>query len=68
MSYGLVDELNKAHLVSQLCAVLGVNKSSYYYWQGRRQPTAHRLRLQVHAKAVHTETRQTFRHAGCPSP
>jgi putative transposase len=37
-----------------------VNKSSYYYWQGHRQPTAHRLRLQVHARAVHTETRQTY--------
>jgi putative transposase len=60
MSYGLVDELKKAHPVSQLCAVLDVQKSSYYYWQGHRQTTAHRLRLQVHAKAVHTETRQTY--------
>ena len=44
MSYGLVDELKKAHSVSQLCEVLDVQKSSYYYWQGHRQPTAHRLR------------------------
>ncbi len=44
----------------QLCEVLDVQKSSYYYWQGHRQPTAQRLRLQVHARAVHTETHQTY--------
>lgn len=60
MSYGLVDGLKEAYPVSQLCGVLDVNKSSYYYWQGHRQPTTQRLRLQVHAKAVHTETRQTY--------
>ena len=60
MSYSLVDELKKAHPVSQLCEVLDVQKSSYYYWQGHRQPTAQRLRLQVHARAVHTETHQTY--------
>jgi putative transposase len=60
MSYGLVNGLKEAYPVSQLCGVLDVNKSSYYYWQGHRQPTAQRLRLQVHAKAVHTETRQTY--------
>jgi len=61
MSYSLVDELKKAHPVSQLCEVLDVQKSSYYYWQGgHRQPTAQRLRLQVHARAVHMETHQTY--------
>jgi transposase len=60
MSYGLVDELKEAHPASQLCAVLDVQKSSYYYWQGHRQPTAQHLRLQVHAKAVHTENRQIY--------
>ena len=60
MSYGLVDGLKEAHPVSQLCDVLDVQKSSYYYWQAHRQPTAQRLRLQVHARAVHTETRQTY--------
>ena len=60
MSYSLVDELKKAHSVSQLCEVLDVQKSSYYYWQCHRQPTAQRLRQQVHAKAVHTETHQTL--------
>jgi hypothetical protein len=39
--------------------------SSYYYWQGHRQPTAQRLRLLVHAKAVHTETRQTYGSRRC---
>lgn len=60
MSYGLVDGLKEAHPVSQLCDVLDIQKSSYYYWQAHRQPTAQRLRLQVHARAVHTETRQTY--------
>lgn len=31
MSYGIVDGLKGAYTVSQLCGVLDVNKSSYYY-------------------------------------
>jgi len=60
MSCDLVDRLKKAHPVSQLCSVLGVQKSRYYYWQAHRQPTARRVHLQVQAKAIHAETRQTY--------
>ena len=60
MSYGLVDELKKAHSVSQLCDVLNVHKSSYYYWQAHRQPTARRLHLRLQVKAIHAETRQIY--------
>jgi putative transposase len=60
MSCDLVDRLKKAHPVSQLCGVLGVHKSRYYYWQAHRQPTARRVHLQVQAKAIHAETRQTY--------
>jgi len=60
MNYRLVDGLKEAHPVSLLCSVLDVHKSSYYYWQGHRQPTAQRVHLQVQAKAVHADTRQTY--------
>ena len=59
MSCDLVDRLKKAHPVSRLCGVLGVQKSRYHYWQAHRQPTAGRVHLQVRAKAIHAETRQT---------
>jgi len=60
MNYSLVDGLKEVHPVSRLCDVLDVHKSSYYYWQGHRQPTAQRVHLQVQAKAVHADTRQTY--------
>ena len=36
MSYGIIDTLKKAYPVSQLCEVLDVHKSGYYYWQAHR--------------------------------
>lgn len=60
MSYGLVDTLKKAYPVSQLCDVLGVHKSSYYYWQAHREPTAARIHLQVQVKAIHADVDQTY--------
>jgi putative transposase len=60
MSYGLVDTLKKAYPVSQLCEVLDVQKSSYYYWQAHCEPTAARIHLQVQVKAIHAEVDQTY--------
>ena len=58
MTCDLVDRLKKAHPVSQLCGALGVHRSRYYPWQGRRQPSARRVHLQVQVKAIPAETRQ----------
>ena len=60
MSYGLIDTLKKAYPVAQLCDVLEVHKSSYYYWQAHREPTAARIHLQVQVKAIHAEVNQTY--------
>lgn len=60
MSYGLIDTLKKAYPVSQLCDVLDVHKSGYYYWQAHREPTAARIHLQVQVKAIHAEVEQTY--------
>jgi putative transposase len=60
MSFGLIDTLKKAHPVTQLCAVLDVHKSSYYYWHSHRQPSMVRLGLQTQVKAIHAEVSQTY--------
>ncbi|QTR51860.1 IS3 family transposase [Candidatus Thiothrix anitrata] len=60
MSYGIIDTLKKAHPVSQLCEVLDVHKSSYYYWQAHREPPAARIHLQMQVKAIHAEVNQTY--------
>ena len=60
MSYTLVEELKKAYPISQVCGVLSVQKSSYYYWMRRRQPTAARAYLHVRVKAIHAQARQTY--------
>jgi putative transposase len=52
--------LKKAHPVTQLCKALDVSKSSYYYWQSHREPTAERLNLQCQVKAIHAESNQTY--------
>ena len=44
--------------MSQLCDVLGVSRSGYYYWQAHRQPTARRVHLQVQARPA--EANQTY--------
>ena len=60
MNYGLVAGLKEAYPVSQLCEVLAVQKSSYYYWQAHRQPTAARLHLQVQVKAIHAQVNHVY--------
>jgi len=60
MSYGLIDTLKKAYPVSQLCEILDVHKSAYYYWQAHREPPAARTHLQVQVKAIHAEVNQTY--------
>ena len=60
MNFGLVAGLKEAYPVSQLCDVLTVQKSSYYYWQAHRQPTAARLHLQVQVKAIHAEVNPVY--------
>ena len=60
MSYGIIDTLKKAYPVSQLCEVLDVHKSGYYYWQAHRAPKTSRVHLQVHAKAIHAEVNHTY--------
>ena len=60
MSYGIIDTLKKAYPVSQLCEVLDVHKSGYYYWQAHRAPKTSRVHLQVYAKAIHAEVNHTY--------
>jgi len=55
-----VDELKKAHPVTQLCQALDIQKSSYYYWLSHRDPTSERLSLQCQIKAIHSETKETY--------
>lgn len=37
-----------------------MSKSSYYYWQAHREPTAERINLQCQVKAIHAESNQTY--------
>ena len=60
MNYGLVAGLKEAYPVSPLCEVLAVQKSSYYYWQAHRQPTAARLHLQVQVKAIDAQVDHVY--------
>jgi hypothetical protein len=66
MGCDLIERLKEAHPVSPLCDVPGVRRSRYY---ARKvcQPSARRVHMQAQAKAIHAETRQTFRHAACRS-
>jgi putative transposase len=60
MSYGLIDTLKKAYPVSQLCEVLDVHKSSYYYWQAHHEPPVARIHLQVKIKVIHADVNQIY--------
>ena len=60
MIYPLVETLKKASPVTQVCEVLSLQKSSYYYWQAHREPPVARQHLQVRVKAIHAQVSQTY--------
>ena len=62
MRYGRIDGLRQQHPVAVMCRMLGVSESGYHTW--RKRPLSPRTQenatLEVHIKAAHDRTRQTY--------
>lgn len=54
--YTLIEQLRGRYPVSRLCAVLGVQRSSYYAWQ-QRPVDAPDIQLRLQAQALHRRSR-----------
>ncbi len=54
--YVLIKQWGTKYPVSLLCAVLGIQRSSYYAWQ-KRPVNAHHIHLRMQAQAVHRRSR-----------